>query len=589
MGMFASRQGPNRGLSLRHRFLVVFLLIFVGAAAATYGAVVWISRDVVNTLLGWYAEKNVLYEKSKVFEVFLPEVALARKMASSPLLKEWVEAETNPGLRARAVAELEDYRVFFRSKSYFFAIADSGNYYFNDGRSGHDVLQPRYTLRDSIPKDEWFYSTLRHVEDYELNVDTDRHLGVTKVWINTVVKVGKQPRAVIGTGVDLSDVIQSVVRNASPGIVNMLLDRGGAIQAHQDVSRIDFASIARQARDERQSTIFDLIDGAREGTTLRAAFDELSSSAQGTRVLSLPIQGQRYMAGVTYLPELKWFLVTLSPPDLAQQGHYGAMLGAVLVGALMLTLVLAGIAFDRLVLRRLARLDEMVLRIASGKHEVLPEEDRADELGRLGHALREMAGKMRGHTVDLERQIAERTAVLERLASTDSLTGLLNRRGVIERMEAEKNRLERQRGRLGVMMLDLDYFKSINDQHGHRFGDLALAGAANSIRGAVRSYDLCARWGGEEFLVVIPGVSQIEALAASAENLRNRVRSSPIEAGAAKAELTVSIGCYLADAAEDIDSMIKAADDALYQAKQQGRDRVVVAGIREPDCGQQGK
>ncbi len=561
--------------------MLLIFLISLGGAAATYGVVIWITHDIVNTLLGWYAEKNVLYEKSKVFEVLLPEVALARKMASSPLLKDWVKAEMDPIIRARAIAELEDYRASFRSKSYFFAIASSGNYYFNDERSGHDLLRPRYTLDASISKDEWFFSTLQRVKDHELNVDTDRHIGLTKLWINTVLTVGTTPLAVIGTGIDLSDFIRSVVSNTDPDITNMLLDRSGAIQAHQDISRIDFASIARRARDEPQSTIFTMIDDTGDHKGILAAFDELSTGAHATRVLELPIQGQRYMAGITYLPELKWFLVTLSHPNAGEIRDYAAALAGVLIAALVLTLLLAGYAFDRLVLRRLTKLDQAVLQITSGNYDVILPKNGSDELGRLGRTLQEMTNKVRMRTEDLERQVDERTEVLERLAYTDSLTGLLNRRRVVDRIEVEKNRLARQGGLLGVMMLDLDYFKNINDEHGHSIGDLVLVNVANSIRGTIRSYDLCARWGGEEFLVILPGIAEIGVLAMSAEKLRNKIGTNPIKVGQVEASVTASIGCYLARADESIDSMIKAADDALYKAKQQGRDRVAVVAITD--------
>lgn len=576
-GSAASAKQRSQGGSLRYRFLLLFFLIFLGGAAATYGVVAWFTRDIVSTLLGWYAEKNVLYEKSKVFEVLLPEVVLARKMASSPVLKEWVRAENDPGIKARAIAELEDYRSFFRSKSYFFAIAGSGHYYYNDDKGGYDLQRPRYTLSRSIPKDEWFYSTLRRVDDHELNVDTDRHLGVTKVWINTVLKVDDVPLAVIGTGVDLSDFIKSVVSNTAPGITNMLLDRNGAIQAHQDVSRIDFASIARRQRDEHQSTIFNMMDDQQDHARILRAFDQLSAGKRATRILELPIQGQRYIAGITYLPELRWFLLTLSHPSAAEKQYYAAAVTGVLIIALGLTLMLAGFVFDRLVLRRLAKLDEAVSQITSAHYEISLPVSGSDEVGRLGRTLQEMATKVGMHTKDLERQVTERTQVLERLAYADFLTGLLNRRGVIDRIEIEKSRLARQSGLLGVMILDLDYFKNINDRHGHNFGDKALVQVANVIRDTMRSYDLCARWGGEEFLVIVPGLPDAGVLAVTAEKLRQKIKDSIISMGGASASLTVSIGCHLAACDETIDQMIKAADDALYQAKQQGRDRVVVA------------
>lgn len=569
--------GRRGNMSLRYRFLTLFLVIFLGGAAAGYGVIAWFTQDIVHTLSGWFAEKNVLYEKSKVLQLLLREVVLTQKMASSPVLKAWVRNESDPQALARAIAELEDYRSLFRSKSYFFAIAGSGNYYFNDEAGGHDPLRPRYALKESIPKDGWFYETLRQVEGHQLNVDTDRHLNITRVWINTILKDNGVPRAVIGTGVDLSDFIRSVISNTQPGITNLLLDRNGAIQAHQDVSRIDFASIAKESRNEQQSTIFNMVPGSEDRERLSAAFDALSSGNGDTRTLKLRIQGQEHVAGITYLADIKWFLVTLTHPQAAESRHFVTAVAVVLVVALAITLLLAGFAFDRMVLRRLVAFDVAARRITSGNYAVSLPRDGDDELGRLARSFEEMAGQVRTHTTELERQVSQRTEVLERLAYADFLTGLLNRRGIIDRIEMERNRLARSRGKLGVIVLDVDHFKKVNDEHGHDFGDRALVHVANRIRGVMRSYDVCARWGGEEFLVIVPGITDTGVLAATAEKLRQEIANSEVKPDGAGVHLTVSAGCYLADPSESIDRMLKAADDALYTAKQTGRNRVVIA------------
>lgn len=565
------------GLSLRTRFLLIVLLIFVGGAAASYAVVGWFSRDVVRTLSGWFAEKSVLYEKSKVLQLLLREITLTQKMASSPLLKAWVANERDARLRAAAVAELEDYRSFYRSRSYFFAIASSGHYYFNDDKGGHPLERPRYALAPDIPKDGWFFETLRLVKDYQLNVDTDRHLGVTKVWINTVLKVDGQPRAVMGTGVDLSDFIRSVVSSVQPGVTNMLLDASGAIQAHQDVSIIDFASIAKRRRQEQQSTIYNLIDGEDERKRFRQALAELSNGHGDTRSLMLSIQGKAHVAGMTYLPDIKWFLVTLTYPESAHKAHYVGTVTAVLVVSLGAALLIAGLAFDRLVLRRVSALDAAASRISAGDYDPPAPVGGSDELGRLSRTFAGMAERIRAHTTELEAQIAERTAALERLAYADFLTGLLNRRGMIDRIEIEKNRLAREGGQLGVLVIDIDDFKAINDRYGHGVGDQALVRCANVLREAMRAYDLCARWGGEEFLIIVPGVVDEAALLATAEKLRMAIEGHPLEVRGAPVALTISIGCCLASAAVSVDAMIKAADDALYEAKQQGRNRVMLA------------
>jgi len=565
------------GISLRSRFLIVFILIFLAGSAGSYAVMSWFTRDIIGTLGGWFAEKSVLYEKSRVLQLLLREITLTQKMASSPLLKAWVRNESDPQARRRAVAELEDFRHFFRSKSYFFAIAQSGNYYFNDEKGDYDADRPRYTLSESIAKDAWFYATLRQVPDYELNVDTDRHLNLTKVWINTVLRDQGKPLAVIGTGVDLTDFIQSVISTPQPGVTNVLLDRNGAIQAHHDVSIIDFASIAKEQRNEQQSTLFNLIEDADDRTRFQEALKDLAGGKADTRTLQVSIQGKRHIVGVAYLADIKWFMVSLTHPESAENRSYLAAVVLVRILGLAMTLLIVGIMFDRLVLRRLAILDAAAREVSAGNYAVkLPKQGR-DEIGRLGRTLEAMAQRMRTHTADLEQQVTERTEVLERIAYADFLTGLLNRRGIIDRIEMERNRLARSHGKLGVIVLDVDHFKKVNDEYGHDFGDRALVHVANTIRGVMRSYDVCARWGGEEFLVIAPGIADVGMLEITAEKLRQEIASTPVPQSTPEVRLTVSIGCHLADPKESIDRMIKAADDALYAAKQSGRNRVVIA------------
>jgi diguanylate cyclase (GGDEF)-like protein len=563
----------NRVLSLRARFLLLILLIFLGGAATAWGVIATLNQGIVATLGSWFAEKAVLYEKSKVLQLLLREVVLSQKMASSPVLKAWVRNENDPAVKARALAELEDYRRFFRSGSYFFAIARSGNYYFSDGNTAAPA-RPRYTLDRAIPKDAWFYETLSQVDDHQLNVDTDRVLKVTRVWVNTVLKLDGQAQAVIGTGVDLSDFIASVIRSGTPGVTNMLLDARGAIQAHPDVSIIDFASIAKARRLEAQSTIYNLIDDPVQRDTVRAALERLVAGDAQTETLEILIQGKRHIAGLTYLPDIKWFLATLTHPEAAATAYPTAIAVAV-VAALGITLLLAGLAFHRIVLRRLSALSAAARAIAGGNYSVELPRAGNDELGSLIRSFSEVRKRIADHTSELEREVAERTAVLERIAYADFLTGLLNRRGIIERIEVEKNRLSRQGRNLGMLMLDLDHFKRVNDTFGHDLGDRVLAQVANTIRGVMRSYDVCGRWGGEEFLVIVTDVGSAEELALTAEKLREAIKANPVVEDGAPMVVTVSIGAYLAQPDEDIDSMIKKADEALYEAKAAGRDRVV--------------
>ncbi|MBL6750812.1 MAG: diguanylate cyclase [Nevskia sp.] len=179
-----------------------------------------------------------------------------------------------------------------------------------------------------------------------------------------------------------------------------------------------------------------------------------------------------------------------------------------------------------------------------------------------------------------ERKHAEQAA--QQLAERDALTGLLNRRGLDLGLAAafERFRQEPEQG-LAVMQIDLDYFKQVNDTYGHDAGDMVLRHAAAVLEGAVRHTDLVARPGGDEFTLVVAGVSNVEKLQAIAQHIIDTL-NRPIEiGGGAHAHVGASIGIALADAADDAPAaMLHRADERMYAAKQAGRNRACVAAVR---------
>lgn len=160
-------------------------------------------------------------------------------------------------------------------------------------------------------------------------------------------------------------------------------------------------------------------------------------------------------------------------------------------------------------------------------------------------------------------------------SATDALTGVANRRQILAHLEKCLTQIQRHDDRIALLMLDIDHFKKINDSHGHQIGDQALISVAQALRTCMRANDMVGRYGGEEFLIILPGADHTTA-EEIAQRCRDSVSSVRLALGKATLPITASIGAVsrTADTIDSIDSFIRLADDAMYAAKKAGRNRV---------------
>jgi diguanylate cyclase (GGDEF)-like protein len=165
--------------------------------------------------------------------------------------------------------------------------------------------------------------------------------------------------------------------------------------------------------------------------------------------------------------------------------------------------------------------------------------------------------------------------MLEKLATIDSMTGLFNRRHFLASAEGEWSRFQRYQRPLSLLAIDIDHFKSVNDRYGHAVGDEAIVSVADACQQGKRASDIVGRFGGEEFVILLPETDQAQAMIV-AERLRERVARHVLHAHKVQFKVTISVGVAQATVSmSGIDALLRAADQALYQAKDQGRNRVV--------------
>jgi len=190
--------------------------------------------------------------------------------------------------------------------------------------------------------------------------------------------------------------------------------------------------------------------------------------------------------------------------------------------------------------------------------------------------------------LELQEQLIAAREVQQFQATHDSLTGLWNRVGILEILQKELARARREAGSVGVVLADLDHFKRVNDTYGHLAGDAALRETAQRMRNSVRAYDSVGRYGGEEFLIILPGCHP--PAVNQAERIRACVSAAPIDTPESPVTVTLSMGVanYEALQQPDMDTLLRAADAALYRAKNAGRNRVELATAAEFPGGKPG-
>lgn len=305
--------------------------------------------------------------------------------------------------------------------------------------------------------------------------------------------------------------------------------------------------------------------------------------------------GQRYLSAATPVParsitsDLGWTVVTRQSLAHAAQSAERVRRKALLAGALaaVLGMLLAGWLAGR-VSQPLQRMAEAARRVEVGEQGVqIPQERHSLEVEQLSQALRGMQGALQMREAELEQRVQQRTAelanahaelsqanaVLSAMALNDALTGLANRRAADARLDMEFQRHRRNGQSLALGLIDIDRFKSVNDRFGHAGGDQVLQRVAKVLAAGLRRTDFLARFGGEEFLVLMPETPP-EGARQLAERLREAVEAS--DGPPVKVTLSLGLSCT-AERHASVAAALEAADEALYAAKQGGRNRVMLA------------
>jgi two-component system cell cycle response regulator len=214
-------------------------------------------------------------------------------------------------------------------------------------------------------------------------------------------------------------------------------------------------------------------------------------------------------------------------------------------------------------------MEDVVAGLRGGAHDYLKKPfEPVELLARVGAAI---------HVKKLQDELQQRNTELDRVSRTDGLTGLYNRRHLDQELALRNQDALRHHEPMCLLLLDIDRFKDINDTYGHPAGDLVLQAFANRVSLGLRTGDIAGRWGGEEFLVILPRTDLAGALEV-AERIRSVTAAAPVTAAGQDITVRVSGGCALGPA-DSADTVVHLADRCLYQAKHAGRNRIITSAL----------
>ena len=287
--------------------------------------------------------------------------------------------------------------------------------------------------------------------------------------------------------------------------------------------------------------------------------------------------GRQVVGALERVPQTNWSVIAATSTATAfAQLQRSRNMALLVVVALLVAVGASGYRFALLIARPLDRLTFAAAEVASGDLAVDLPDGGSGEVGSLTAVFNHMVSRLReGRRAldDANETLRRKNEELERLSTTDGLTGLANHRLLMQRLSEEVSRCNRHNHEFSVLMADVDHFKAYNDSFGHPAGDEVLKRVAAILRDSTRTVDCAARYGGEEFAVIMP-----ETNAEGAIQLAERIRARIAAERFSGKQITLSIGVasFPRDASTP-QSVIGVADAALYQAKRDGRDRVVHA------------
>ena len=473
--------------------------------------------------------KSVEVERLRLEAFIKGKIAIVLKMADSPLIIRYFSNPDDPVIEQMASHEIRAYNRALLEKSMFWINDKDKILYSTEYES--------YTVDPLIEENYWYNMTLYETKNYNININHNPDLEVTKLWINApVFDSGDIPIGIIGAGIDLTYFISSIFLEYTGLSELYFFNNEGEITG------------ARKINHVKEKENIENVIGRRTGLEIM----DLTEKMSGGEIISLEIKDANGMAAIGAIDTLGWYIAVV---------HHFTIMESLQTGMTVLFLIMIIVifcvfaVFNLFVARLLEPLHRMVSEMTkiSSDWELNPQIDKVknDEIGTLGEFLN--------------------------MTIIDQLTEIYNRRFFSGNMKKIIKSMSRTESRLSLLMVDIDFFKKYNDTYGHDAGDKCLREVASALSKCItREEDFVARYGGEEFVIVLPNTDE-EGAALMAERLLSKVRGCNIPHSASDAAkiVTVSVGgtTGTVNYSHEENDYVKHADSALYKSKNSGRNQ----------------
>jgi len=525
----------KRLTSIRRRFfnisLILLLTIIVGGTSCFLVAI----REIIKQDINKELEQTITLKRISFEAMVNSEIAIVRNMANSPVIADFFSNPHDPLLERFARRELEAYRHSLKSDFLFWINTTDRKLHRND------TLM--YTLDTSCAQSYWYEKTLNKTGVYNFNINFNKELQVSKLWVKApVFNLEGNAVGIVGTGIDLTYFVSALFKEQEGRADILFFNSDGQITGAKDVGLV--------AETRTLGDIFGEID-----EQILAMSENLDHNEIRT------FESKRSEIAVAAMSNLGWYIVAAIP--LTYDNYANLMTFLFIIMSLVIFLMF--LMFNVIVAKLLAPLQNMVEALSQMSSqwtspEILAQRD--DEVGIIARSISDFLDQNRALTKDVYR---------------DSLTEIYNRRFLEMNAERVIKSLSRGNNDLSVLFIDIDFFKKYNDTYGHQKGDECLKIVAKTLEETLmRPDDFVARYGGEEFVVVLPNTDKNGAISVANTVIENVLKQKiEHEKNEPHRVVSISVGITTGNVShtQKADDYIKFADEALYKSKENGRNR----------------